>query len=89
MATKQTSRAAILHLHLPSKKPIEISKALQQSGVKRSTVYDSVKRYIKTGTIYDMKRSCRPRSIRTPQLIKAAKARIRRNPRRNQKSMGQ
>jgi hypothetical protein len=46
MTTKQTTRAAILHHHLAGKKNSEIFKVLRKSGVKRTTIFDVVKRYL-------------------------------------------
>ena len=50
-------------------------------------VYRTNKRLKATGSIDDKKRLGRPRSVRTPQLIKTVKARFLRNPRRSANKM--
>lgn len=87
MEAKKVHRAAILHHHVRGLRPCEIFKALKNLNVKRRTIYDVVKRYTETGSTNDKKRSGRPRSARTPAMVKALKARIRRNPRRTQKKL--
>uniref|UniRef100_A0A6A7FUG0 Uncharacterized protein n=1 Tax=Hirondellea gigas TaxID=1518452 RepID=A0A6A7FUG0_9CRUS len=49
----------------------------------RSTVYNVLKRYKETGSASDRPRSGRPRTARTPQLIKSVREKLRRNPERN------
>src|SRR5215469_4367033 len=61
---------------------------MKTSGVKHRTVYNVVNRYKETGTANDRKRSGRPRTKRTPHMLKALKARISRNPCRSQKKLG-
>ncbi|RVE40705.1 hypothetical protein evm_014646, partial [Chilo suppressalis] len=48
-------------------------------------VYRTIKRYNEDSSVDDRSRSGRPRSVRTPAVIKAVKARIQRNPKRKQK----
>ena len=48
-------------------------------------MYWAVDRYNGTSSVYDRKRSGRPRSVRTKKAIKAIWERIRRNPVRKQK----
>lgn len=87
METKTIERAGIIQLHLSGKRQCEIFKLLQKSKVSRQTISYTIKRYIETGSIQDRKRSGRPRSVRTPRMVKALKERIRRNPRRSQKKL--
>lgn len=47
-------------------------------------VYRTIQRFVETGTVEDRPRSGRPRSVRTPELVKTVAARIRRNPVRQQ-----
>lgn len=49
-------------------------------------VYHIVKRYTKDSSFEDRKKKSRPRTVRTPAVIKAVKARIQRNPVGKQKT---
>lgn len=65
----------------------QISKKLKPYKVKRARVFYTVKRLRETGSIYDRPRSGRPRTVRTPKMIRRVKARIWRNPQRSGRRM--
>lgn len=67
----------------------DIFKTLKSHGVGRSKVYRTVKRLRETSSIYDRKRSGRPRSVRTKATIKKVMARFRRNPVQSANKMSQ
>ena len=77
-------RAAIIELHRAGKTKPEIVKLLKAP---KSTVYHTLRRFKELGTTEDRPRSGRPRTSRTPKMIKAVKARINRNPRRSMRKM--
>lgn len=68
-------------------KPSEIFKLVKPSGVARSTVYRTIDRLRSTGTLADRKRSGRPRTARTPAVVKRLRSRIARNPQQSQKTL--
>jgi len=68
---------------LEGKSAPEILKLLKHHGVKKGFVGYWVKRFREGGSIEDAKRSGRPRTVRTKNLIKAVRERIRRNPERS------
>ena len=59
------------------------SKIIKALKLPRSTVNNVLKRYKETGRASNRPRSGRPRTARTPQLIKSVREKIRRNPDRN------
>jgi len=77
-------RAAIIELHRAGKTNSEIVKLLKAP---RSTVYNTVGRFKELQSTDDRPRSGRPRSSRTPKMINAVRARIRRNPKRSLRAM--
>lgn len=77
-------REAIIELHRAGKKNSEIVKLIKAP---RSTVYHTVKRFNELGNAADRPRSGRPRTARTPKLVNAVKARVRRNPKRSMRRM--
>ena len=77
-------RAAIIELYRAGKTNSEILKFLKAP---RSTVYHTVRRCKELQSTEDRPRSGRPRSCRTPKMINAVRARIRRNPKRSMKAM--
>lgn len=81
------NRVAVIALHKCGFEKSAIFKTLQPLGISRMFVYRAVKLFEETGGIDDRPRSGRPRTVRTPQAIKAVEARIRRNPLRKQKIM--
>src|SRR5690348_3285259 len=60
---------------------------LKKDGVSRPFISLTIKRWRETGSIADRPRTGRPRTARTPERIKAVRARIRRNPRRSQRRL--
>ena len=66
---------------------VDSSWHLKSYGVSRPFISLTIKRWRETGSIADRPRTGRPRNVRTPQRIKAVRARIRRNPRRSQRKM--
>lgn len=81
------NRIAVIALHKCNMKKGDIFKTLQPLGISRMFVYRCINLFEETGDIKDRQRSGRPRTVRTPQAIKAVKARIKRNPLRKQKIM--
>ena len=81
------NRIAVIALYKVGKNPSEIFKILKPLGISRMFVYRAINRYRDTSTVTDQQRSGRPRTVRTPQKVKAVEARIRRNPLRKQKIM--
>ena len=77
-------RSAIIFLHKKGKSNVEIAKDLKISPNK---VWRTVKRYQETGRVSDRPRSGRPRTKRTPNMIKSVREKIRRNPRRSMRKM--
>lgn len=77
-------RQRILDFLSAGKQPDEVAKAV---GVHRATVFRVQARFKATGTINRQIGSGRPRSKRTPAIISAVKARIRRNPIRSMRQM--
>jgi len=87
MEATKSSRVAVIALHQAGHSTGNIFHQLKSIGVKRRFVYRTIKRYKETSSISDRPRSGRPRSVRTPQAIKAVRERVRRNPCRNVKKM--
>lgn len=81
------NRIAIIALYKVGKTPSFIFDTLNPLGISRMFVYRTIERYDETQGVEDRPRSGRPRSVRTPNAIKAVAARIRRNPLRKQKIM--
>lgn len=79
------NRVAVIALHKCGHPPNVILKLLQNLKINKQFVYRTINRYNSTLSFDDRKRSGRPRTVRTPALIKAVKARIARNPVRKQK----
>lgn len=80
-------RIAVIALHRCGHAPSEIFKLLKNLKITQRFVYRTIKRYNEVSSINDKERSGRPRTVRTPGVIKAVKARIARNPVRKQKVM--
>lgn len=85
--TLKEDRVAVIALHRCGHSPHMIFKLLGNLKISRRFVYRTIKRYTEQGSVDDKKRSGRPRTVRTPAVIKAIKARIARNPARKQKLM--
>jgi inhibitor of nuclear factor kappa-B kinase subunit alpha len=80
-------RVGVIALYKAGHQPTKIIKLLKNIGVKKQFVYDTIKRYQDTGSTEDRPRTGRPRSAKTPKMIRKLKARIRRNPFRKQKKL--
>ena len=81
------NRIAVKALFKFEMKKTDIFKTLRPLGISRMFVYRCIKLFEETGDVKDRHRSGRPRSVRTPQVIKAVKSRIHRNPIRKQEIM--
>ncbi len=81
------NRIAVIALHKVGMEPSTIFKTLKKLDISRIFVYRTIKRYVEDSLTNDRPRFGRPRSVRTPKLIKAVKARIDRRPIRKQKVM--
>lgn len=84
MSTKKSLRALVIKLHDEGKTNPEIVKTLKPLKINRMFVYRTLKRYKETSSLDDRPRSGRPRSARTPAIVKRVREMIRRNPRRRQ-----
>lgn len=84
---KNENRVAVIALHKCGHSPTVIFKLLRNLEISLMFVHRTIKRYAETSSVEDLPRSGRPRSVRTPALVKAVKARILRNPVRKQKLM--
>jgi transposase len=81
-------RSAILLLYQSGKSQAQIFKTLESCKVTKNLVSRTIRRYLETGGgIEDRPRSGRPRSKRTPAMMNALRARIRRNPRQSQQKL--
>ncbi|RVE41996.1 hypothetical protein evm_013357 [Chilo suppressalis] len=78
-------RVAVIALHRCGYAPIQIFDILKNLNITKRFVYHTIKRYNEDSSVDDRSRSGRPRSVRTPAVIKAVKARIQRNLKRKQK----
>jgi len=81
---KKENRIAVLTLHKCGDPPTTIFKLLWKLNITQKFIYRTIQRYNETLFIEDKPRTDRPRSVRTPAVIKA---RIARNPIRKQKLM--
>ena len=71
--------SAIIKIFTEGKGFMEMFRALQPFKVAQSTVSKTTKWYKETHTIESRKRSGRPRSVRTPELVKEVREKIRRS----------
>lgn len=85
--TRKEDRVAVIALHRCGHSPKTIFNLLQMLEITKRFVYRTIKRYNESSSVDDKKRTGRPRSVRTPGVIKAIQARIARNPVRKQKLM--
>lgn len=85
--TVKENRIAVIALHKCGKKISEIFDILKPLKISRMFVYRTVQRYKEQLSVEDRHRSGRPRTARTPAVIKNVRERIRRNPLRKQKVM--
>lgn len=81
------NRVAVIALHKCGKSPSDIFNLLKPLNISRMFVYRAIKRYDELLGTEDRGRSGRPRTVRTPSVVKAVRERIRRNPLRIQKIM--
>lgn len=79
------NRVPEIALHKCGHPPNVILKLLQNLKINKQFVYRTINRYNSTLSFDDRKRFGRPRTVWTPALIKAVKARIAKNPVRKQK----
>lgn len=80
-------RAVVLELYNAGKPATEIFSMLRHSGYCRRTIYDTIRRYHGVPSTADKQRSGRPRTVRTPALMKKLRQRIHRNPQRSQRKL--
>lgn len=78
------NRIAVIALFKCGKSRSEIFEVLKPLKISRMFVYRAIKRYEELGGVQDKARSGRPRTVRTPNVVKAVRERIRRNPLRKQ-----
>ena len=76
-------RAAIKLFYNKGFSPSSIVKQFKKLDIGKNKVYRTIKRLRETGSIYDRKRSGRPRSVRTPALQNKVKCRLWRNPKQS------
>ena len=67
--------------------PHKILKLVKSSGIARSTVYYTINRLRDTGSVAYRKRRGRPRSARTPAIVKRLRSQIARNPQQSQRKL--
>ncbi len=82
-----TGREAIIALFKAGKSNSDIVKSLSHLKINKVFVWRVIKRFKETGGVQSRPRSGRPRSKRTPEAVKAVRAKIRRNPRRSMRKM--
>ena len=70
----------VIKLHKSGKSNVEIAKRLDMN---RSTVWNIVKKFQETENTLDRPGRGRKRSVRSPQLLKNTREKLRRNPRRS------
>lgn len=75
--SSKDNRVAVIQLYESGKSAADIIKLLR---MKRSTVFDAIKRYKELGTAKDRPRSGRPGNVTTPENLNKLRCRIRRNP---------
>ncbi len=84
MSDVKALRDQVVRLDAQGKSTRDIKKAMQMFSVGKNFVTDTLRRYREFGTTGDRPRSGRPRTKRTPQVIKRVREKIRRNPRQRQ-----
>ena len=80
-------RVAVIALHKVGMPPPRIFATLKSLQISERFVYRTIQRFSETGSVNDRHRSGRPRTVRTPQAVKAVAASIRRYPVRTQSVM--
>ena len=81
------NRVAVIALHKVGTSPSDIFQTLKKLKISKMFIYRTIQRFVETGSIDDRPRAGRPHDVRTPNLVKAVMARIRRNPVRKQTVM--
>ncbi|CAI2355841.1 unnamed protein product [Caenorhabditis sp. 36 PRJEB53466] len=84
MVAASPFRSAIIECARKGMRSFEI---VQKLGVGRSVVNRTLQRFRDLGTLKDRQRSGRPVTVTTPQVVKAVRERIRRNPERSMRKM--
>jgi transposase len=84
---KMEERSAIKLYYDKGYKTADIVKALKEFNIGKRKIYRTVERIRETGSIADRKRSGRPRSVSTPQLINKVKSHLWRNPKQSIRKM--
>ena len=77
-------RTAIVELFKSGKTASDIAKTLN---INRMMVWRTLKRFESTGDIVNQPGQGRPRSARTPKLLKSTREKLRRNPRRSLRNL--
>ena len=80
MSSVLDKRTAIVELFKAGNSRQDIYKSLK---VSRILVWRTLKRYDETGEIQNRPGQDRPRTARTPKLVKSTREKIRRNPKRS------
>jgi len=80
MSSVLDKRTAIVQLFKAGNSRQDISKSLK---VNRMLVWRTLKRYEETGGIQNRPGQGRPRTARTPKLVRSTREKIRRNPKRS------
>lgn len=80
-------RSLIVRAFQRGERQADIFRRLKDDGVSRQLISYTIKRWRETGSIADRPHTGRPRTVRTPERIKAVGARIRRNQRRSQRKL--
>lgn len=82
-------RRRILQLHLEGKRPCQILAETRKEGICRTLIDRTLRRWRTLGTVDPRKKPGRPRNVRTKQLVKVVRERIRRNPCRSSYKLAQ
>lgn len=85
--TKRELRAIVVQQNQAGKNNREILNHLSDQNINMRTIRNILKRYHETGNLEDRRKSGRPRTVRTPQMIKSIRERIARNPQRSARKM--
>src|SRR5262245_36696282 len=81
--TRTGDRGTFWKLYLEGHRQVDIIRMLGWTRAKRGYVSNVIRIYAATQCLTSQKRSGRPRSARTPELVRKVKGRIQRNPRRS------
>lgn len=87
LRTMKQYREIVVKRFLHGERPGDIFRLLKPHGVKRNFVYKTIRRFQETASTKDRARSGRPRSARTPRVIKVVRERIRRKKNRSIRKM--